>query len=384
MDLFCPNCRDHVSKDGIIPNFACKSTFLNAIVDAVMKSLTDVRVAHKTVRESRRVVDPIEDTRVRRALMQFMQRAKEEKERKIGKLVEECEMLSQDVSSCLAMSKQDTSSKLQENESVPVSFPMDCFDELQERYLKMHDRSSSERIRSLAANVDVLSRPIQLKPLASLTSGDLLSSSGIISSIELDRDDRLFAISGVSKKIKIFELANVVKQNHVVDYHCPIREITGGTKVSCLSWNPYLNSQLASADYDGVISVYDVSTGERLLRFEEHEKRAWSVDFSCVDPSRLASGSDDCFVKIWSTKMSRSCVTIDNRANICSVRFSPTNANILAFGSAGISWFMFTHLDHHVHVYDLRKIDQPLNLLKGHKKAVSYIRFNGSDELLSA
>lgn len=336
MASFCPSCRDHVTKDEIIPNFACKPAFTNDVVDAVMKNLADAYVAHKTLQESRKIADPIEDTRVRGALMQFMRKAKEEKERKIGKLIEECDMLSQDMSSCLALSEQSTSSRPQENETVPVSFPMDCFDELQERYLGLNDRSSSERIRSLAADVDILSRPMQLKSVASLTSGDLLSSSGIISSIELDRDDRLFAIGGVSKKIKVFELANVVKQNHIVDHHCPIREITSGTKVSCLSWNPYLSGQLACADYDGVISVYDVVTGERSLRFEEHEKRAWSVDFSCVDPSRLASGSDDCFVKVWSTRMPRSCVTIDNRANICSVRFSPTNANILAFGSAGM------------------------------------------------
>ena len=28
-------------------------------------------------------------------------------------------------------------------------------------------------------------------------------------------------------------------------------------------------------------------------QYDEHEKRAWSVDFSRSDPMRLASGSDD-------------------------------------------------------------------------------------------
>ena len=32
------------------------------------------------------------------------------------------------------------------------------------------------------------------------------------------------------------------------------------------------------------------------MEYEEHEKRAWSVDFSQTDPSMLVSGSDDCKV----------------------------------------------------------------------------------------
>lgn len=32
------------------------------------------------------------------------------------------------------------------------------------------------------------------------------------------------------------------------------------------------------------------------MEYEEHEKRAWSVDFSQTEPSMLVSGSDDCKV----------------------------------------------------------------------------------------
>jgi E3 ubiquitin-protein ligase RFWD2 len=32
------------------------------------------------------------------------------------------------------------------------------------------------------------------------------------------------------------------------------------------------------------------------MEYEEHEKRAWSVDFSQNEPSMLVSGSDDCKV----------------------------------------------------------------------------------------
>lgn len=33
------------------------------------------------------------------------------------------------------------------------------------------------------------------------------------------------------------------------------------------------------------------------MEYEEHEKRAWSVDFSRTEPSMLVSGSDDCKVR---------------------------------------------------------------------------------------
>jgi len=46
--------------------------------------------------------------------------------------------------------------------------------------------------------------------------------------------------------------------------------------------------------------LWDASTGQEFSQFTEHEKRAWSVDFSVVCPTKFASGSDDCTVKLWS------------------------------------------------------------------------------------
>lgn len=36
------------------------------------------------------------------------------------------------------------------------------------------------------------------------------------------------------------------------------------------------------------------------MEYEEHEKRAWSVDFSQTEPSMLVSDSDDCKVALLS------------------------------------------------------------------------------------
>jgi WD40 repeat protein len=46
--------------------------------------------------------------------------------------------------------------------------------------------------------------------------------------------------------------------------------------------------------------LWDASTGQGFSQFTGHERRAWSVDFSQVCPTKLASGSDDYLVKLWS------------------------------------------------------------------------------------
>lgn len=47
------------------------------------------------------------------------------------------------------------------------------------------------------------------------------------------------------------------------------------------------------------------------MEYEEHEKRAWSVDFSRTEPSMLVSGSDDCkVVGIWNLWEMEHCVIL--------------------------------------------------------------------------
>ena len=59
---------------------------------------------------------------------------------------------------------------------------------------------------------------------------------------------------------------------------------------------------------------------------------------------------------------------------MCCVKFSPSSSYHLAYGSA----------DHCVHYYDLRNAKSPLALFRGHRKAVSYVKFLDADTLVSA
>jgi E3 ubiquitin-protein ligase RFWD2 len=195
-----------------------------------------------------------------------------------------------------------------------------------------------------------------------------------VSSIEFDRDEELFATAGVCKKISIFSYRNIMNMPRL-QHHLPSLTVDYRTKISCLSWSQYFAQQLASADYDGIVQVWDASTGQRLLRFEEHEKRAWSVAMLLCEPSLMASGSDDFKVKIWSMRQPRhSIATISAKANVCCVKFHPENSNLLAFGAA----------DHMVHLYDLRQMRKEVFAFKGHAKAVSYVRFLSNTEIVSA
>ncbi|XP_057961632.1 E3 ubiquitin-protein ligase COP1-like isoform X1 [Malania oleifera] len=212
----------------------------------------------------------------------------------------------------------------------------------------------------------------RLRVIAELRHGDLFHSVNIVSSIEFDRDDELFATAGVSRRIKVFEFSTVV--NEPADLHCPIIEMSTRSKLSCLSWNKHTKNYIASSDYEGIVTVWDVTTRQSVMEYEEHEKRAWSVDFSRTEPSMLVSGSDDCKVKVWCTKQEASVLNIDMKANICSVKYNPGSSIYVAVGSA----------DHHIHYYDLRNISQPLHVFSGHRKTVSYVKFLSSSELASA
>uniref|UniRef100_A0A1D1YIH1 E3 ubiquitin-protein ligase COP1 n=1 Tax=Anthurium amnicola TaxID=1678845 RepID=A0A1D1YIH1_9ARAE len=265
------------------------------------------------------------------------------------------------------------------------------FNELQECYLQRRRHGASHINKQEDGDVNFIRREgysagledfqsvlstftrySRLRVIAELRHGDLFHSANIVSSIEFDRDDELFATAGVSKRIKVFEFSMVV--NEPADVHCPVVEMSTRSKLSCLSWNKYTKNIIASSDYEGIVTVWDVTTRQSIMEYEEHEKRAWSVDFSRTEPSMLVSGSDDCKVKGWCTKQEASVFNIDMKANICCVKYNPGSSIHVAVGSA----------DHHIHYYDLRNVSIPLHVFRGHRKAVSYVKFLSTNELASA
>ncbi|CAH2071090.1 unnamed protein product [Thlaspi arvense] len=232
--------------------------------------------------------------------------------------------------------------------------------------------SSDDRVGAFFDGLCKYARYTKFETRGVLRTGELNNTSNVICSLGFDRDEEYFATAGVSKKIKIFEFNSLF--NESVDIHYPAVEMANRSKLSGVCWNNYIRNYLASSDYDGIVKLWDVTTGQAISHFIEHEKRAWSVDFSEASPTKLASGSDDCSVKLWNIN-ERNCLgTIRNIANVCCVQFSPESSHLLAFGSS----------DFRTYCYDLRNLRTPWCILSGHNKAVSYAKFLDSETLVTA
>lgn len=237
--------------------------------------------------------------------------------------------------------------------------------------LSSHNKSGS--LQEFTESLCKFTNYTACRPLASLNySMDIYNTSSIVSSVEFDRDCDYFAIAGVTKKIKVFEYSSVI--GDALDVHYPVNEMVCNSKISSIIWSSYHKGMLASSDYEGTVTLWDVFAGVKSKIFQEHEKRCWSVDFNKMDPNLLASGSDDSKVKLWYTNQERSVSSIEAKANVCCVKFNPESRYHLAFGSA----------DHCVHYYDLRNTRRSLQVFKGHRKAVSYTKFVNNNEIVSA
>ncbi|GJQ09512.1 hypothetical protein GpartN1_g1303.t1 [Galdieria partita] len=322
-------------------------------------------------------------------LYEFLQQAISKKETTIQRLQEELEVLLQSRSylefeSPLLRQWKDnwleehmhSSSSLHMNRRQRI---VEHFDYLEERFYSLHSQERKSESNCIGVVLNTFREDLYkfskysgLHCKAILKHAEIPNISNIISSIEFDRDSEYIATAGVTKRIRIFEFGNILES--VLDTHYPVKEMVSPTKLSCLSWNSYIHNHLLSSDYEGVVTLWDAITGQTLSEFEEHEKRIWCVDFSKVEPTRCASASDDGKVKIWSSLQLNSVSTIENRANVCCVQFHPTVEHLICFGSA----------DHQVYMYDLRQTKQALQILRGHRKAVSYIKFLNDFHLVSA
>jgi E3 ubiquitin-protein ligase RFWD2 len=123
----------------------------------------------------------------------------------------------------------------------------------------------------------------------------------------------------------------------------------------------------------GNLIIWD-TTVVRHTKYQEHTERVWSVAYNQYDSALLATGGDDCSLRLWDLTSSHSIQCRPTPANVCTVKFQPGNSNYLAYGGA----------DFMIRLFDIRLFTEPVISLKGHKKAVSYIHYLNDNHLVSA
>jgi len=208
-------------------------------------------------------------------------------------------------------------------------------------------------------------------------SGYSGSNAGMVCSIDFDKDHELFAAAaGVSRHVRVYDYEDILCRSGRPSFvPRPVVEMPCRAHVSCVSWSKFDKQHLASAEYDGRVTVWDASRSAAAWHSGEHTARVWGVDFSGHGKGLLASASDDRSVKFWSVQSSASVSSIQTRANVCCVKFSPGSEHVVALGTA----------DQAVLLYDTRKLDTPLASLQGHIRAVSHVDFaEGGRHLVSA
>ncbi|KAJ0534061.1 putative transcription factor WD40-like family [Helianthus annuus] len=186
--------------------------------------------------------------------------------------------------------------------------------------------------------------------------------------IEVNSSGTLFATGGIARKIRIYNLNSLPP---ITTHATACRTyICTPAKLSSLKWKPgSAGKTMGSADYDGVVTEYDLETQMPVFERDEHSgRRVWSMDYSNHLGSVVgASGSDDGTMQMWDPRHeSGKCVAaVQFGGPVCCVEFSSFNGTLLAVGCA----------DTRAYVYDVRKMVEPVAVFDGHKKTVSYTRF---------
>ncbi|KID77669.1 Protein sof1 [Metarhizium brunneum] len=190
----------------------------------------------------------------------------------------------------------------------------------------------------------------------------------IVKGMEWTRDQKLLTCAA-DRTIKLFDPYNTRADSK------PISSWLGAGAFTSLSHH---RSRNAFAAASSVISIYDLerhTAAPEVLKWPTSTDTITNVSFNYVETSILASCSND-----------RSLVIYDLRTS------TPVTKTILSFASNQIAWspmeafnFATASEDHNIYLFDMRKMNRALNILKDHVAAVMDVEFSPTgEELVSA
>ncbi|KAI8634451.1 WD40 repeat-like protein [Xylariaceae sp. FL1651] len=179
------------------------------------------------------------------------------------------------------------------------------------------------------------------------------AAENIVKGMAFTKDQKLLTCSS-DRSVKIFDPYNTPSQSP------PLHTWLGSHPYTSLSVHRDGKSFAAATD---CISIHDLdryTAAPEVLRWPSSGETINSVAFSPSETSVLASCASD-----------RSIILYDLRTA------SPLTRTFLKFSSNKISWnpmepmnFACANEDHNCYIFDMRKIDRALNILKGHVAAV--------------
>ncbi|KAF2835709.1 WD40 repeat-like protein [Patellaria atrata CBS 101060] len=183
------------------------------------------------------------------------------------------------------------------------------------------------------------------------------------------RDSKLLSC-GTDRTVKLFDPYNTSAGT------APVATYLGQGAFTSVSHH---RSDPAFAASSSAISIYDLSrpssTPVQALSWPTSVDTITTVSFNQTETSILASTATD-----------RSLVLYDLRTS------SPLHKVVLTLASNAISWnpmeafnFAVANEDHNIYIFDMRKMDHALNVLKDHVAAVMDVEFSPTgQELVSA
>ena len=243
------------------------------------------------------------------------------------------------------------------------------FNELAEHYIQTRIPScfgttSSNGLENWGTSLSELTEYSEFRKLKTI------KYKSLVPSIDFDYNQLFFAAAEMNE-IKIHDFRSVMQSSNSVHY--PVQDVKCNTNISFLSYNNFLQNQLAFCCYDGSVAVTDVHTGAITRSWKEHSSRCHSIHCNHADPKITASASADFTIKGWSIDVPHSVAVVHTGALAFTDRFHPASRNYLACGGAGQK----------VYYHDLRNPHVPLHIMEGHKKPVSYCCFLNDQELIS-
>ncbi|KAL1884376.1 hypothetical protein VTK73DRAFT_70 [Phialemonium thermophilum] len=182
------------------------------------------------------------------------------------------------------------------------------------------------------------------------------------------RDSKLLTCAA-DRSIKLFDPYNTE------DEAAPISTWLGTNAFTSLSHHRSRNAFAASS---GVISIYDLerhTAAPEVLKWPSSTDTITDVCFNQVETSILGSVATDRSIVLYDLRTSMPLMKTILNFTSNKIVFNPMEAMNLAVANE----------DHNIYIFDMRKFDRALNVLKDHVAAVMDVEFSPTgEELVSA